>query len=291
MNDDHVTRDPALDAWLGAHSSDTPPAHLDAAILAAAHRAVGSGPRPARATHAWRWWMPLAAAAVIGVMVVGVLPLAPSIVNEPASTISDVPAGASSVPEEGPHADAFRPPVAPNNRAPLVPASPPPSPAARPDSETPSRAPAKVTKPVPKVERPGAVPAERAQERKAADETSTARNRLGSEAGALRPPPGPSAAAAADGNPASAPSFARRPESPPAQGAPSADSLDASAARPHTVDEWIGRLRALRARGDIPEATRALADFRRAWPDADARLPADLREWANALPRAGAQSR
>jgi hypothetical protein len=45
----------------------------------------------------------------------------------------------------------------------------------------------------------------------------------------------------------------------------------------------IARIRALRNRGDVHEATRALPDFRAAFSDADARLPADLREWANTL--------
>jgi hypothetical protein len=73
---------------------------------------------------------------------------------------------------------------------------------------------------------------------------------------------------------------------PPALAAPqralSADARDEFDARPHTADEWIARIRALRSRGDVQGATRALADFRAAFSDADARLPADLREWANA---------
>jgi len=75
-------RDPALsDAWR-EHSAESPPARLDAAILAAAHRAVGSVPqvagRPAAgATSPQRWWMPLAAAATIGAVAIGVLQLAP----------------------------------------------------------------------------------------------------------------------------------------------------------------------------------------------------------------------
>ena len=63
--------DPKLEALLREHSTDAPSSDIDAAILAAAHRAVQSAPqsavnRAAEATRPWRWWMPLAAAATIG---------------------------------------------------------------------------------------------------------------------------------------------------------------------------------------------------------------------------------
>ncbi|MFO1319201.1 MAG: hypothetical protein U1F52_06275 [Burkholderiales bacterium] len=45
--------------------TDEPPADLDAAILAAAHRAVGAGPRPVRSGWLGRWRVPLSAAAVL----------------------------------------------------------------------------------------------------------------------------------------------------------------------------------------------------------------------------------
>jgi hypothetical protein len=75
-------RDAVLDAAWHAHSHEEPPSHLDAAILAAAHRAVGSAPRDvaataAEATSPQRWWMPLAAAATIGAVALGILQLAP----------------------------------------------------------------------------------------------------------------------------------------------------------------------------------------------------------------------
>ena len=74
-------RDPALERAWRAHSRETPPVELDRAILAAAHRAVGSGPRQTsnspEAKQPQRWWMPLAAAATIGAIAVGVLQLAP----------------------------------------------------------------------------------------------------------------------------------------------------------------------------------------------------------------------
>jgi hypothetical protein len=76
---DAPERDPSLERAWRAHSRETPPSELDRAILAAAHRAVGSGPqeaaKPAEATRPQRWWMPLAAAATIGVIAIGILQL------------------------------------------------------------------------------------------------------------------------------------------------------------------------------------------------------------------------
>ncbi len=74
-------RDSALERAWRAHSREAPPAALDRAILAAAHRAAGSGPAevaPAReANRPQRWWMPLAAAATIGAVAVGLLQMSP----------------------------------------------------------------------------------------------------------------------------------------------------------------------------------------------------------------------
>jgi len=273
MNDDREPRDPALDALIGEHSTETPPAHIDAAILAAAHRAVASGPRPALATQAWRWWMPLAAAAVIGLIVVGVLPLAPSIVGEPAPVVSDMPAGASSAP--GPHFDSWRP-AEPSAAAP----SPAMTPlAVRPESTPGPGATAKAATPERKLERERPAPAEPRKNRadRVLDEAADARKSQAAAAGAL--------GSAIESSPAAAPGAVpplARPGLAAPQRAPSADARDEFDARPHTADEWIARIRALRSRGDVQGATRALADFRAAFSDADARLPADLREWANA---------
>jgi hypothetical protein len=81
---DSPERDPALERAWRAHSRETPSPELDRAILAAAHRAVGSGPRDAakviaessfESTRPQRWWMPIAAAATIGVVAIGILQL------------------------------------------------------------------------------------------------------------------------------------------------------------------------------------------------------------------------
>jgi hypothetical protein len=78
---DDPGRDPALAAAWAQRSSESPPAALDQAILAAAHRAVHAGPRDADssalARRPQRWWMPLAAAAVIGVVAIGVIQVMP----------------------------------------------------------------------------------------------------------------------------------------------------------------------------------------------------------------------
>lgn len=89
-------RDAAFDALWRAASSEAPPPALDAAILAAAHRAVDAGPRRVlEATRPERWWWPLAAAATIGAITVGILqvmPDRPDALDGEAAIVSDMPA-------------------------------------------------------------------------------------------------------------------------------------------------------------------------------------------------------
>ena len=85
-------------------SSEEPSPALDDAIRAAARREAGAGPRPADApvTHVplalrpERWWWPLAAAATIGAVAIGLLQLAtPDHVGAPggdSAVVSDMPA-------------------------------------------------------------------------------------------------------------------------------------------------------------------------------------------------------
>ncbi len=94
MTADREPIDPALDAMLRENPAETPPAHVDAAILAAAHRAVASAPRAYSRRH-WRVWLPLGAAATVAAVVIGLHPLerqAPQ--SLPAS---DVPVTAAAV--------------------------------------------------------------------------------------------------------------------------------------------------------------------------------------------------
>jgi hypothetical protein len=69
-------RDPRFDAAWRAASSEEPPSALDAAILAAAHREVGAKPQSLSAQAAMRarrrWW-PLAAAATVAVIAIGIV--------------------------------------------------------------------------------------------------------------------------------------------------------------------------------------------------------------------------
>ena len=196
MTDDRDLDDPALDALLRAHSQETASPAVDAAILAAAHRAVTSTPQAAArapSTPAWRGWIPIAAAAAIAAVVIGVLPLTPTI-----------------------DTDSRHLPAAEKASADAPSASPPPAPAA------------------PSPARP-----------------------------MIAPLPRESAAAAG----ASVKSDAAR-----------------DVGTPRAAD-WIARIRVLRDEGRIEEAARELARFRAAFSDADARLPADLRPWADSLRR------
>ena len=63
-------RDPRLDGLYRDTPRDAPPAHLDAAILAAARREVGSRPRALSALRRWRVPISLAAIVVLSVSVV-----------------------------------------------------------------------------------------------------------------------------------------------------------------------------------------------------------------------------
>lgn len=85
LRDDVVDR-----AWRDA-MQDAPGASLDDAIRAAARRAVGAKPRAepvAEAREPWRWWMPLAAAATIGAVAIGVIQSLPHESIEP-TVVSD----------------------------------------------------------------------------------------------------------------------------------------------------------------------------------------------------------
>lgn len=67
-------RDRRVDAAWSAASREEPPPSLDAAIRGAARRAVDAAPRPKRDKH---WWYPLAAAATVAVLAVGIIQLTP----------------------------------------------------------------------------------------------------------------------------------------------------------------------------------------------------------------------
>jgi resuscitation-promoting factor RpfA len=97
-DDPNALRDPRVDAAWRAASREEPPAALDAAILAAARREVGAGPRSTREAEtmrAQRWWWPLAVAATLGAITVGLLQtVTPDRLGAPASdsaVVTDMP--------------------------------------------------------------------------------------------------------------------------------------------------------------------------------------------------------
>jgi hypothetical protein len=218
---DTSERDPRLDAAWQKHSGEIPPAHLDAAILAAANRAVGGASReagkqaPARSSPRRRW-MPLAAAATIGAIALGILQIMPGPTPAPRSMSS----------------------------------SPVPMPAPRDELQ------AMADKDAPRSARSVAAP---------------------SESKASAPPPARMAGARAD---------TRRRNGVAQTATQSAGAMALSkkasgaAAKPIDVGARIARIRKLHDDGKLAEAAKKLVALRAAIPDADRRLPADLRAWA-----------
>lgn len=368
--------DEVLAAAWRLHSDDQPPPALDATILAAAHRAVGSGPREAsaqarEATRPQRWWMPLAAAATIGVVVIGILQVAPqapvdAVLGERAE-FSERDARSAGAPTEkspvasGPTTAVATPPAPAMEQAPAssakiatapVPAVPPTSPAADAVPAPASAAPAEQKQsmladaarvPAARTPEPQPFPADvkakklesdsgaREDERKDAQEAARKANVDRGVAGGAPmapPPPSPPAVAqraqaaavpqAASAAIAPAPSVAPvapmaapapRPAPPPAalgkldsrmrENSVARDEATTSSApaaasprqapselgatelqrRARDPDAWIAEIRVLRDSGRIAEATAQMREFRRLVPDAETRLPSDLRDW------------
>ena len=298
MNPDRDSFDPTLDALLREHSSETPSPALDAAILAAAHRAVGSEPAAAAPPERrWRLWMPLAAAAALAAIVVGVAPLSPTAEHDAAPVVSDTPArdAASNVRSAG---DAPVPvPASPSAGTAITPpgaamtderkaAAPVVAAPASPRRSTEAARNAPVTVPPADTSR-APVPLAPAQKRERDDTEAvdtplrddargTAAARAGAAAGAMRTAPSPSAARGTRFD-SYVPGFAQAPAA-PAAAAPADDFI----AHPHPAAEWIERIERLRKEGNHPAALATLAGFRTAYADADARLPRALRDWLDA---------
>ncbi len=119
MLPDNSERDRALSKAWREHSAEMPPGHLDAAIRAAARRAVGSVPRDAatpEATSPQRWWMPLAAAATIGAVALGVLQTLPPDQPVTSPSVSDMPAAPPVSPPASSAAQSARDKLAPIER-------------------------------------------------------------------------------------------------------------------------------------------------------------------------------
>jgi hypothetical protein len=273
--------DSRVDAAWRASSSEEPPKSLDAAIMAAARREVGARPQKVGTREAVadrrRWW-PLAAAATIAAIAVGVLQLTPpDRVGAPAADktiVSDVPASASR------------------------PAPEMPTPPSRPEETKPEagnalraeQAPKRADSPRRQAATPESpIPAKR--ESAAADTTAMPEPFPAA-------PPSPAVAAAPAGilaapAPAPAPplSAQRAPESASAQPAPlakmaagraadaRADEVRVKERGPLPVPEWIALIRRLRDEGKSADAAKELAAFRVAHVDHEKLLPPDLRDW------------
>jgi len=313
-------RDPALDVAWREHSTETPSAALDAAILAAAHRAVGSAPKAAtraaaEATSPQRWWMPLAAAATIGAVALGILQTMPQQDSITTPAVSDAPAPAraperasvappASSPQSAPSANRDEMPAASPNQAPPAanePAAPPvpaaihAKPAAKVNatSTTDNLAP---TQPrmAAALESQGAAapapqpfPAEKKAESAESDFKDRARmapKLATAPLAAADVPPAPPAAAAPMSESARADVRQRNEAQSSAPMATGAVALGKTAARKDAaavdVDAWIARIRKLHDEGKLADAAKELVAMRAAVPDADGRLPRELRAWA-----------
>jgi Meckel syndrome type 1 protein len=221
-------RYPALAALWREHSTETPSPRVDAAILAAAHSAVANAPHGRERSpgqRAWRWWVPLAAAAVVAVVVIGVKPPSQTIVDDAAQSASDMPAASAERPvgkPAAPAAKAIAPPV-PEPRSPTA--------APAPSIATPLR------------EEP---PRQKLEDRRAQ-------------------------------------SFVAPPPSAATQESSTAQARRDDAVTALSIELHIVTLRTLLDHGRFDEASRELTRFRAAYPDADARLPDDLRAWAKTV--------
>ena len=272
--------DSRVDAAWRALSTEEPPKSLDAAIMAAARREVGARPQKLGIREAMadrrRWW-PLAAAATVAAIAVGVLQLTPpDRVGAPASDktiVSDVPAPASR-----PAPEMAATPSLPDEKRPEA-GNAPRAEQAPTRADSPRRQ-------APAPESP--VPAKR--------ESATEKTSALAEPFPAAPPPAVAAAPAGTlSAPAPAPapplSAQRAPENASAQPAPlakmaagrvadaRADEARVKEQAPLPVPEWIALIRRLREEGKSADAAKELAAFRLAHVDHEKLLPPDLRDW------------
>lgn len=270
--DDRLVDPRVADAWREA-SSEEPPASVDDAILAAARREVSARPetlsvweaREARASRR-RWW-PLAAAATVAAIAVGVVQLTPT--DELASSSSET-ARMSDVPPPAARPDAKE--TAPSSAA-TAPAPATPAPSAAPVPSTPDPFPAR---------------------RNTASDTAAATGEVAAAPAPPLPAAGRSRTESAAKVPRESDSVARQSSAVPAVAAPAAPLAKMAAApdaesgvtdarqkdrKPLPVAEWIALIRRLRAEGKADEAARELTAFRAAHADHEKLLPPDLRDW------------
>jgi hypothetical protein len=292
-------RDRELDLAWRAANRDEPPTAVDATIAAAARRAVSAGPRSA---HAARAWWPVAAAAVVALVAIGIVEMtpreqlvptvpsaqqAPAPAAEPATrrdAVKDVPAPTPAAPQRAPApaAEAKRKveqSSSPSRAESSPAASEAPRMAAKPGNPfpaSPSDASPASNAVAPPLDRLTARPAPPSRQETpptnagaSAQQAPVSRPQSDGEAA-----PGRAAGALAGRNQAAAPS------GPAALDKRAAEAeTKTSDAEGRTVEEWIRTIRRYKAEGRNDLAAKELVLFRARYLDrADTLLPADLRE-------------
>lgn len=288
--DEH--RDRKLERAWRAASREEPPTALDAAIAAAARRAVGAGPRHA---HASRAWWPVAAAAAVALVAIGIVEMTPPEQVAPTVLAPAPQAGADARQESNDATDAAR--AAPQ-AGPVLAPQPAPEAKRREAAPPASQRQAKTTMSSQTPQGDGDS-REQALPRVAEPMRRLERGPTAAGDEATASAPAARAAPAAVGNPFPAtPADASAPAAlgaaagalPPRQerslanapGAYAKPVAQADAQRgeapPRSVAEWIALLRRLKADGKNEVLAHELAAFRAAYGDrADPLLPSDLR--------------
>lgn len=306
--DDSVPRDPRVDAAWRAASNEEPPPALDAAILAAARREAGAKPQSLSAhaaMHARRRWWPLAAAATVAVIAIGVVqraghdelgapPGGSAVVTDmPAPSAKSAAASPQSVKEAAPDARADAAPNAGGDAAAgstRVAATPAPSTTRNAESVSRADAPRRTT--------PNATPLlEKKSESAARDAAAlpepfpaaspklgatTARDSVAPSSALQGSPPSapvPPAASFAESTRAPAQSAMRPPPVGKTAAAGAAEQARLKDRAPLPIPDWIALIRRLRDEGKTADAERELAAFRAAHADHERLLPPDLRDW------------
>jgi hypothetical protein len=269
-------RDAALERTWREASDEQPPAHLDAAILAAAHRSVPDRGKkqphtvPVR-VQSRNWlakWQPLAAAATVAglaFVLVQMLPrehdIAPSLQRQ-----ESAPEPATAMPQpQSPSQSAAVREATENRQAPSADKT-----VARPERlVVPDRAPAQVAVPAP--------PAAPAPPATIAEATASETAAMADTAVA----PGESSA---DRREAAEPEMAGRTAT-AAAAAPSSPARERNLGKATSLDAaaWAAKIVALHASGNVTAAADALRTFRATDSAADTYLPDSLRDWARTV--------
>ena len=231
-----MTEDPKMSRRYRELPREEPAREIDEAILAAARRAAETRPAPLVApTGRRRWYFPLAAAAII------VLAVAVTV----------------QVERQQPDLEIVVPPVTgPEAREEetVQPEKPTPQPA-------PERKAAPMFTPDPKPEAP---PELRAQRGAAPSEPSAAQAPLPASPPAAAPPSDPASGVRESRRPDAA---AERRQRDDVQRSPAPEARAMAKLAVEPPEKWLERIAELRKQGKHNEADKALAEFRRAYPD------------------------